>query len=81
MTILFLIYPCKGFTKSLFSTHRSMLKTLLEGPHSHEEDYGFYGMVVLFASGIGIASHLTYIKSILERHRKREVNTQQILLV
>ncbi|PWW71916.1 hypothetical protein C7212DRAFT_230013 [Tuber magnatum] len=81
ITISFLIHPHNGFMKNLLSTHRSMLKTLLEGPYSHEEDYGLYGMVVLFASGIGIASYLTYIKRILERHRKREVNTQRILLV
>ncbi|KAG0137937.1 hypothetical protein HOY82DRAFT_477074 [Tuber indicum] len=81
MTISFSIHPCKGFTKSLFSTRRSMLKTLLEGPYGREEDYGSYGMVMLFASGIGIASHLPDIMRILDKHRKREVNTQRILLV
>ncbi|KAG0634795.1 hypothetical protein HOY80DRAFT_894259 [Tuber brumale] len=77
----FLIYPRKGFTKSLFNACRSMLKTLLENPYGRGKDYSSYGIVVLFASSISIASHLPYIKRILERHRKREVNTQRILLV
>lgn len=42
------------------------IRVLIDGPYGVAKDLSKYGTIVLFATGIGIASQLSYMKSILE---------------
>lgn len=78
--VVFLIQPRKGFTRNLKRYAGSSLRAFIEGPYGIEKDLGAYGNVVLFATGIGIAGHLPYIRRLLEGHNNREVKTGRISL-
>jgi predicted ferric reductase len=53
-------------------------RTMIEGPYGQPKDLGAYGTVLMVASGVGIAGHLSYLKYLLEAHAKRLVVTQKI---
>jgi len=78
--VVLLVQPRKGFTRDIKKYAGSSLKAFIEGPYGSEKDLGSYGNVVLFATGIGIAGQLPYIRRLLEGHNNREVKTGRISL-
>ena len=80
--IYLLVKPGTGFTQKLLRHAGShALKAWVDGPYGQIEDIGNYGSVVMFASGIGIAAQVPYIKELLKGFHEYTVRTKSILLV
>src|SRR5438034_115156 len=56
------------------------MKATIEGPYGNELNLGSYGTVLLFATGIGIAGQLPYVKQLLEGYHNCKVKTRRIAL-
>ena len=54
-----------SFTAELDRHTNKNLLAFIDGPYGVRHDFGEYGTVVMFASGIGIAGHIPYIKDSL----------------
>ncbi|KAJ5028937.1 hypothetical protein PSV08DRAFT_369868 [Bipolaris maydis] len=63
----------------IFQRHPFMV--ILEGPYGNGFDLRDFGIVVLFASGIGIAGHLAYVQSLIYDYWKFKTKTRDLLLV
>lgn len=81
LTLHFLVQPQRGFTRRLLSNTNTLLSATVDGPFGVSLDLGDYGTVFLFATGFGIASHLSYISELVRGYRQYEVRTRQIILV
>ena len=80
--IYLLIKPRWGFTRKLVRyLGTAGLRTWIDGPYGKGEDIGDFGSVMMFASGIGIAAQVPYIKELLNDIRESKVRTRSILLV
>lgn len=78
------IQPGNGFTRQLLlGNYRNTdrLRAFIEGPYGHALDLQEFGTIVLFASGIGIVSHLPYIQQLVEDYREFRTKTRDLLLV
>lgn len=81
-TIYLLIKPKSGFTQRLLRhLQTSGLKTWIDGPYGSAKNIGDYGRVMMFASGIGIAAQVPYIKELLKGVGDYKVRTRRILLI
>ena len=58
----------------------SKIRAVIKGPYGKELKLDLYGTVLLFATGIGIASQLPYVKKPLKGYRNCEVKTRRIAL-
>ncbi|KAJ0100655.1 hypothetical protein J7T55_001359 [Diaporthe amygdali] len=75
-----------GFTKKIVAHAHAAeafsdcpkLKALIGGPYGQEMGLGFFGTVILFATGIGIAAQLPYISELLRDYSNNE--TRRIAL-
>ncbi|KAF2182632.1 hypothetical protein K469DRAFT_669639 [Zopfia rhizophila CBS 207.26] len=83
-TVSLLVEKRHGFTANLLpggsQSEYSTMKAIVEGPFGGELRLESYGTVILFATGIGIAAQLPYIRHLLEGHQHREVTAQRIVL-
>ena len=80
--IYLLVKPATGFTQKLMRhAGGSPLKSWVDGPYGQLNDIGDYGSVIMFASGIGIATQVAYIKELLKGLGEYRVRTRSILLV
>ena len=81
LTISLLIKPRRGFTRKLGGiTNRDHL-AFIDGPYGPDHAFGEYGTVLMFATGIGIAGHMSYIKDLVRGYNSCEVRTRRIVLV
>ena len=81
--IALLVQVRSGFTKDLLfhaTTNQSELLALVEGPYGQEIPLHEYGTALLFATGIGIAGQLPYVRHILEEYRRGKAKTQKVVL-
>lgn len=76
-----LVQPRAGFTAELNRHIHEVLSAFIDGPYSAPHDLGQYGTVIMFASGIGIASHMPYIKELINGYNSYEVRTRRVVLV
>jgi predicted ferric reductase len=79
-----LIEPRGGMTRKLLL--RAMegphtVRMLFAGPHGTSLPLGEYEVVLMVASGFGIAAHLPYLKQLLHGYNSRRVHTRRIHLV
>lgn len=92
-TVSLLVERRHGFTANLLpkdisppsssggsQSEDSAMKAIVEGPFGGELRLEPYGTVILFATGIGIAAQLPYIRHLLEGHQHRKVTAQRIAL-
>ena len=80
--IYLLVKPRSGFTQSLLHHSGSTaLSAWVDGPYGQMKDLGDYGSVLMFATGIGIAAQVPYIKQLLRGFQEYRVRTKSILLV
>jgi NAD(P)H-flavin reductase len=56
------------------------LRAIIEGPYGKEIHLDEYGTVLLFVTGISIASQLPYIKQLLENFHNYDAKTRRIAL-
>ncbi|PWW77219.1 hypothetical protein C7212DRAFT_343044 [Tuber magnatum] len=53
---------------------------MVEGPFGTERDLGSYGTVLMFASGVGKAAQIPYIRRLLEGRSMSKARTQSIVI-
>jgi predicted ferric reductase len=78
--IVLIVQPRRGFTRQLMGRTETDMKAIIEGPYGGKLSLGSYGTVLLFATGVGIASQLPFIKQLMEGHHNRVVKTRKIAL-
>ncbi len=81
LTISLLVKPRRGFTRKLGGITNRRLAAFIDGPYGPEHNFGEYGTVLMFATGIGIAGHMSYIKDLVRGYNSCEVRTRRIVLV
>ena len=57
------------------------LRSWIDGPYGQTKDVGNFGSVLMFASGIGIAAQIPYLKELIRGYKECTVRTKRILLV
>jgi NAD(P)H-flavin reductase len=82
--VIFIIQRQTGFTQSLpsgsSSSQPTELRAIVEGPYGKEIHLDEYGTVLLFATGIGIAGQLPYVKQLLENFHNYDAKARRIAL-
>ena len=81
LTISLLVKLRGGFTAELDRHANKNLLAFIDGPYSVQHGLGEYGTVIMFASGIGIAGHIPYIKELIIGYNDCSVRTRRIRLV
>lgn len=81
LTISLLVKSRAGFTAELDRHTNKPLRAFIDGPYGMKHDFGEYGTVIMFATGIGIAGHLPYMKDLISGYNSCEVVTRRIRLV
>lgn len=79
--LVLLVKPRRGFTGQLtLAPSDRRYHAFVEGPYGRHLNLGQYGTVLLFATGIGIAGQLPYLKELLELYIDCRVKTRRISL-
>lgn len=81
LTISLLVKPRHGFTSSLASTNSTSQLAFIDGPYGQRYNFGEYGTVVMFATGIGIAGQLPFVKELVSGYNNCKVRTRRIVLI
>jgi predicted ferric reductase len=81
MTISLLVKSRTGFTAELHRHTNKTLRAFIDRPYRIQHKFSDYGTVIMFATGIGIAGHILYIKDLISGYNNYEVRTRRILLV
>jgi len=82
LTISLLVNSRAGFTAKLGRhVNKQSLLAFIDGPYGVGRKFGDYGTVIMFASGIGIAGQLPYIKELISGYNECIVKTRRIRLV
>ena len=53
----------------------------VDGPYGVRYDFSNFGTVLMFATSIGVASHLVYIDEFVQGYRRCEVKMRRIVLI
>ena len=79
--VYLLVKPAAGFTQKLTQHDGGcVFRTWVDGPYGQIWKLGDYGNVLMFASGVGIAAQVPYIKELVRGYREHKVRTRGILL-
>lgn len=84
--VVLIVQRRKGFTRNLLLRAMNSFDTgdgqraVIEGPYGNELDLTSYGTVLLFATGIGIAAQLPYVRVLLESYHNYDVKSRKIAL-
>lgn len=70
-SISLLVQKKDGFTRKLIDHRAKEFLTWIDGPYGERVDLSPYTNILLIASGIGIASQISYIREMLKYHPKR----------
>ena len=81
LTIFLLVKPRRGFTSKLSGIKNRKVVALIDGPYGAEHNFGEYGTALMFATGIGIAGHMSYIKDLISGYNSCDVRTRRIVLI
>jgi predicted ferric reductase len=81
LKISLLVKSRTGFTAELDRYTNKPLRAYIDGPYGMKYDFGEYGTVIMFATGIGIAAHLPYMKDLIRGYNSCEVMTRRIYLI
>ena len=80
-----LIEPRRGLTKQILNRNKtdqhSTCPSIFTGPYGISVPVGEYGVVLMIASGFGIAAQLPYLKRLLHGYNSRRIRTRRIHLV
>jgi hypothetical protein len=93
--VVLLVQKHRGFTERMFlhrvderevnmkagpGSSQVEMAAVVDGPYGRELNLNSYGTVLLFATGIGIAGQLPYVKQLLDGYKNCEVRTRRIAL-
>ncbi|MAD83578.1 MAG: hypothetical protein CL912_11520 [Deltaproteobacteria bacterium] len=67
-----------GFTAELNRHVDKPLQAFIDGPYGLQHDFGEHETVIMFATGIGIAGCIPYIKDLLLGYNSCEIRTRRI---
>jgi predicted ferric reductase len=81
LTISLLVKVRVGFTAELDRHTNKELGAFIDGPYGIRHGFGEYGTVIMFATGIGIAGHIPYIKELISGYNNCVVKTRRIRLI
>jgi predicted ferric reductase len=81
LTISLIVKVRAGFTAQLDSHTNKKLGAFIDGPYGVRHGFGEYGTVIMFATGIGIAGHIPYIKELISGYNNCIVKTRRIRLL
>ncbi len=81
LTVSLLVKSRTGFTAELDRHANRSLRAFIDGPFGKTFDFGEYSTVIMFAPGIGIASHMPYMRDLISGYNSCEVKTRRILLI
>ncbi|QSS60266.1 ferric-chelate reductase [Histoplasma capsulatum] len=76
-----------GFTNSLFEKAsatrdgRISLKAMVEGPYGVDHSLDSYGTVMLFAAGVGITHHVSFVRYLVGGYAAGTVSARRVTLV
>lgn len=76
-----LVRPCQGFTGRLTSYRDKHYSAWIEGPYGVSRDLARFQTVLMFATDIGIAAHVPYLKCLTENHRASAIGPTRIVVV
>ncbi|KAG0647685.1 Ferric-chelate reductase 2 [Hyphodiscus hymeniophilus] len=78
--ISLLVKSRAGFTADLGRHLDKSLLAFIDGPYGTGHGFGEYGTVIMLATGIGIASHIPFIKELVGGYNDCAVKTRRIRL-
>lgn len=81
LTIFLLVDPTRKFANKLDGLQNKKLVSLIDGPYGLEQNFGEYGTVLMFATGLGIAGHMLYIRDLVSGYNSCDVSTRRIVLI
>ena len=80
--VYLLVKPENGFSRKIGRyAGACALKSWIDGPYGQIKDAGDFGSVLIFASGIGIAAQVPYLKELIRGYKECRVRAKRILLV
>lgn len=82
-TVYILANPQFGFTRRLFhrSNHNRPLKMLIDGPYGNSIKTARFTTILLFASGIGVAALMPFIKAAISRQPEPSDSVRRVSLI
>jgi predicted ferric reductase len=81
LRVYLLVKRRRGFTKDLTGRIGKISLAFIDGPYGQKHDFGDYGTVIMFATDIGIAGHIPFIKELVRGYNSCEVRTRRIVVV
>jgi len=81
LTISLLVKSRTGFTGQLDRYTNTELLAFIDRPYEIQHKFEEYKTMIMFATGIGIAGHIPYIKDLISGYNNCQVQTRRILLI
>lgn len=81
MRLDLLVKQRRGFTRRLLSHRDKEYTAWISGPFGKTWDFGEYGTILMLAVDVGIAAHLPYLKSLMERRTNASICTRRVVVV
>lgn len=79
--VALLVETRRGFSNDIRFGGQMERKALLDGPYGVSHNLNHFDKVLFFASGIGVATHLLYIRNLLRAHNENSARVRRISLV
>lgn len=70
-----------GFTRGVSSYCDREYTACIKGPFGRSRSFRHFGTILMFATDVGIAVHLPYLKDLLEDYARSSVCTRRVMLV
>ena len=81
MRIDLLIRQQNGFSRRVMSHREIEYSAWLSGPYGRTEKLGDFSTILMLATDIGIAAHLSYLKTLSDKFLRAEMNVCRIVLI
>ena len=81
MQLDMLVRKRRGFTRRLSSHSHKEYTGWISRPFGQPGAFGDYGSVLMFATDIGIAAHLPYLKSFMQGRTEASICTRRVVVV
>lgn len=81
MHLQLLVRQRHGFTRHLLSCRGKKYSAWITRPYGQTKDLAEFGTVLMFATDIGIAAHVPYLRSLIQGHAMSSVCTRRILVI
>lgn len=76
-----LVAQRRGFTRRLASHRDTKYRAWISGPFGQSKNYGDFGTVLMFATNVGIAAHIAYLKDLMEGRANSSIRMGRVVVV